>query len=165
MLVQTAECDMISYLSTNRGTTTADERVRIFQRKMLHGDIRGAVKYLTNSEVGGVLMPSDTDAKSGKPVEEALHEKHPNARPPPASMLPKFSMTPDLVDLNITNETVKAVGRKLSGSGGLGGTDAMSVRSWLLQFGGASRKFRTAVAYFGEWMSNGYPPWAAPIGH
>jgi hypothetical protein len=37
----------------------------------------------------------------------------------------------------------------------------MSVSSWLLEFGAASRKLRTTVANFGEWLSNGYPPWAA----
>jgi hypothetical protein len=36
-----------------------------FQAKMLKGDGRGAVKYFTEMEKGGVLLPDDVDETSG----------------------------------------------------------------------------------------------------
>ena len=161
MLVQTTERDMLSYLSSNRGGTTAEERVKIFKRKILTGDIRGAVKYLTNTETGGVLMPSEIDEKSGLSVEEVLHSKHLDARTPGTNLFPQFAELPDFVDLDITEDVVKKVAGRLRGSAGLGGTDANAVSSWLLQFGEVSQKLRKVVAEFGKWPANTFPPWAA----
>ena len=43
-----------------------------------NGKCREAVRLLTNQNQtgGGVLNMEDIDAKTGKPVEEALREKH-----------------------------------------------------------------------------------------
>ena len=35
------------------------------------------------------------------------------------------------------------------------------LQHWLLQFGAASMGLRHIVGEFGDWMVNGYPPWAA----
>jgi hypothetical protein len=40
---------------------TAKQRAKIFHGKMLRGDIKGAVRYLTNRETGRVLYPHETD--------------------------------------------------------------------------------------------------------
>mgnify|MGYP000532751663 CR=1 FL=1 len=40
------------------------------------------------------------------------------------SHLPTYSETPDFVDLDITEEVVEKIARRLTGSAGLGGTDA-----------------------------------------
>ena len=37
----------------------------------------------------------------------------------------------------------------------------VSLQHWLLRFGAASGELRLNVAEFGEWISNGRPPWAA----
>jgi hypothetical protein len=65
MLVQETERDMQTYLSNRQGTTTPKQQANIFDQKMLQGDVRGAVRYLTDREVGGVLLPSDMDEKTG----------------------------------------------------------------------------------------------------
>ena len=50
---------------------------------------------------GGVMMPDDIDDKSANPVSKVLH---PAARKP--DNLPVFAECPELVDLDITDETV-----------------------------------------------------------
>ena len=42
-----------------------------------NGKCREAVRLLTNQTGGGVLNMENIDAKTGKPVEEVLREKHP----------------------------------------------------------------------------------------
>jgi hypothetical protein len=159
MLVQTTERDMESFLSTKQRGQSVAQREKIFNRKMLRGDVRGAVKYLTDSEVGGLLLPRKIDDKLGDTVEEVLLSKHPAARVPDTAKMPNFSEVPDLVDLDITNETVEKVASRLSGSAGVGGSDSHAVSHWLLRFGTASRCLRLAFAKFAEWMSNESPPW------
>jgi hypothetical protein len=65
------------------------------------------------------------------------------------------------MDLDVTEDLVERVARQLSGAAGLGGTDACLLMHWLLHFGPASRELQQAVADFVDWMSNGFPPWAA----
>ncbi len=72
MLVQTTEWDMKTYLSKMQGTTLNEQQRKTFHQKMLRGNVRGAVKYLTEREKGGVLLPDDTDEKTGRPVKEVL---------------------------------------------------------------------------------------------
>jgi hypothetical protein len=80
MLVQDMEQAMKSFLSTKRrGEVTTEQRTKIFHRKMLRGDVRGTVRYLTDREKGGILLPDDVNKKSGDTVMEALESKHPNA--------------------------------------------------------------------------------------
>jgi hypothetical protein len=48
-----------------------EQRARVFQMKILKGYLRGAVKYLTDTEKGGVLMLNQIDDKTGL-VKEVL---------------------------------------------------------------------------------------------
>ncbi len=116
---------------------------------------------MTDREKGGILLPGDVDEKSGDSVAEALESKHQHARTPDASSLTKYPITPDFVDVDICEETVGTVARRLSGSAGLGGTDSHALQHWLLRFGVASRKLRTALAEFTDWLSNNFPLWPA----
>ena len=63
--------------------------------------------------------------------------------------------------MDITEDIVEQVARRLSGSAGPGGSDAQAIQQWLLRFGGASQELRRAVAKFVSWMANDSPPWAA----
>ena len=161
MLIQETEKDMTASLSRRRGKVSANQRAKIFNRKMLRGDLRGAVKYMTETEKGGVLMPDDIDEKTGNSVAQTLESKHPDARIPETSSLFDYPSTPDFVDLDITSDVVEKVARRLSGSAGLGGVDSHALQHLLLQFGAASRKLRTVLANFASWMANGLTPWAA----
>jgi hypothetical protein len=54
-----------------------DQRAKVFNVKMRWGDVQGAVKYLMDTKVGGVLLWSEIDSKTGGIVEEVLLSKHP----------------------------------------------------------------------------------------
>ena len=56
---------------------------------------------------------------------------------------------------------VEEVGKKMSGSAGASGLDAVLVSAWLLKFGGASKILRTVITRLVEYLSNGYPHWAS----
>jgi hypothetical protein len=61
MLVQENLTNMQAKLSYRQDGQSPERCARIFQAKMLKGDVRGAVKYLTESEKGGVLLPDEID--------------------------------------------------------------------------------------------------------
>jgi hypothetical protein len=65
------------------------------------------------------------------------------------------------VHLDITEHSVEKVAGRVSGSAGLGGTDAHALSHWLLKFGAASRRLRITLAGLSAWMASVFPPWAA----
>jgi hypothetical protein len=112
MLVHNTVRSMESFLSTKRGgDVTTEQRAKIFHQKMLRGDVRGAVRYLSDREKGGILLPNNVDEKSGLIVLEALESKHPHAGIPDIESLPNYANTPDFVDVDICEESVKTVAR------------------------------------------------------
>jgi hypothetical protein len=119
MLVQNTERTMESLLSAKQGGLTPKQRAKIFHRKMLRGDVRCVVRYLTDREKGGILQPTDIDEKTGDSVKTVLRSKHPDARIPKPESLPHYAHTPDFVKVDITADAVKKVARRLSGSAGL----------------------------------------------
>lgn len=48
-----------------------------FNNLLVAGKIREAVRFLTERDQGGILLPTDACTKTGRPVEEVLREKHP----------------------------------------------------------------------------------------
>jgi hypothetical protein len=72
MLVEETLRSMESHLSFKQGSTTAEQRTKTFHQKVLRGNIRVAVRYLTEREKGGILYPDDTDEKTGKSVQSVL---------------------------------------------------------------------------------------------
>jgi hypothetical protein len=128
---------------------------------MLRGDVRGAVRYLTEREKEGILLPTNINEKTGDSVKTVLRSKHPDARIPKPESLPTYAHTPGFVKVDITADAVQKVARRLSGSAGLGGTESHALKHWLLRFGVASLKLREALTDFTDWLSNGFPPcWA-----
>ena len=55
---------------------------------------------------------------------------------------------PIFVPVNITEDVVKSVGRKFSGSLGPGYTDSESLQGWILKFGEDSKTLRISVEFF-----------------
>ena len=93
---------------------------------------------------------------------EVMRTKHPEARPPTAASLDSYpDRPPELVPVDITNETVTLVAGRLSVGARPGGTDSVSFQHWLLHFGAASGELQMIVADFTKWLSNGRLPWAA----
>ena len=159
MLVQTAERDMKANMTNLRGNMTDAKIHKIFDDMMKRGKIRQAARFVTQRLSGGVMMPDDIDEKSGNPVSEVLHSKHPAAKTP--DYLPAFDKCPEFVDLDITEDTVSKTARQLKGAAGTGGTDSETIASWLLKFGTYSQRLRNAIARLAKWLSNDNPPWAA----
>jgi len=56
---------------------------------------------------------------------------------------------------------MEKVTTQLSGGAGLGGTDAVDLRNWLLCFGAESEAFREEMAQWAMWLANDSPPWPA----
>jgi hypothetical protein len=51
---------------TNQGGTTAEERAKIFHRKMLRGNAKGTVRLSTKREEGGILLLDVPDVLTSK---------------------------------------------------------------------------------------------------
>ena len=126
---------------------------------MLHGRVCEAVRFVTDQARGGVLKPSDIDAKSGKCVFDVLREKHP---PPGLASQDAFvscSDLPLLVDVDVTSSHVEQVARCLRGSGGPGGADSYHWQCFLLHYGAHSSRLREAVADLAMHLANGIVDW------
>ena len=119
------------------------------------------MRYLTEREKGGVLLPDDICSKTGLRVADVLDSKHPNTREPEPDALHQYESLPEFIDVDVTEDAVEQTARKMSGAAGLGGLDSYTLKHWLLGFGRASQELRIAVADFVDWMANGFPPWAA----
>jgi hypothetical protein len=61
---------------------TKENFARAYNAKMFSGRIRQAVHSVTNREGGGVLGPADRCTKTGRPVIDVLHVKHPPLHEP-----------------------------------------------------------------------------------
>ena len=79
-------------------------------------------------ETGGVLQPGKRCTKTVEQVMEVLHTKHPEARTPTTASLDSYlDRPPELVPVNITDDTVTAVAGRLLGGAGPGGADLISL--------------------------------------
>ena len=86
-LIEDSIVTLQASLSHIRGTETEEPRSRTFHHLVLKGELRKAVRYLTDRDAGGVMLPDDTDAKTGHTVSATLQRLHPDARSPPPSLL------------------------------------------------------------------------------
>ena len=111
---------------------------------------------------GGALQPGERCTKKGGRVMKVLRTNHLESRTPTAASLDSYlDRPPDIFPVDITNDTVTAVVWRLLGGAVPEGMDSVSLQHWLLRFGAASGELRLIVGDFTEWMSNGWPQWAA----
>jgi len=66
-----------------------------------------------------------------------------------------------IVPVTISETTVEKVASQLSGAAGLGGTDTVDLKNWLLRFRAESKALREEMAQRAEWLANHMPPWPA----
>jgi len=100
---------------------------------------------------------------------EILQEKHPELQDPPIhkgegseGVFESYEEgAPAVVPVTISKTTVEKVATQLSGAAGLGGTDAVNLKNWLLRFSAESKAFREEMAQWTEWLTNHSPPWPA----
>ena len=162
MLVEDTLLSCTQYLTAVRREETAEHRAKTYRSLVFHGKLRKAVRWITEQDKWGVLLPEEKCMKTRERVMEVLRTKHPDARPLSAACLDAYpNNPPEMVPVDITNDVVAAVAGRLSGGADPGGTDLVSLQHWMLRFGVASGELRKIIAEFGEWLSNGRPQWAA----
>jgi hypothetical protein len=154
MLVETTEQALKARQTTARGSTTPAQRAKT-------GNLRSALRYISDTECGGLLYPDDIDEKSNKSVGEVLQDKHPQSRDPGPAAMKHYEELSDFIDLDITSEHVENVAKKMSGAAGLSGFDSSARKFLLLSHGQASNCLRSVIAKFSQWLSNDTPPFAA----
>ena len=162
MLAETTEANMRAHLKTRRGDTTPEQCQRVYNAKVMRGDIHGAVRFITDRETGGVRGLNDE--VDGKDVIEILRDKHPNTRVPDPNSWKKYPNLPELPQVHITEDTVRSVASKMRGGAGLGGLDSWFLKHILIGFGHTSSVLRQSVAKFTRWMANDDVPFEAICG-
>ena len=132
---------------------------RGFNRLMLQGKARQAVRPISNANKGGLLnidsLISTGEDEDGnvqwKTTREVLREKHPQGRAPVAEILlpePEINEThrdPNIFE-RITGEAVKAAANKTQGAAGPSGVDAYAWRRFCSSFKSASVDLCNAMA-------------------
>ena len=148
LLREAQRCDrqLLSTLSP----MTSEQLERTFNRLILEGRVRSAVRLITERTGGGVLNPADEahgkQGPLGKTVFDELQEKHPEQQPVnPAAFIDCNELAP-IERVDITGVHIERVARKLFGSAGPSGNDSEQWRAFLLRFGRASARLREAVA-------------------
>ena len=132
---------------------------------MLLGKLWQAVRWATDREGGGCLLPGDKCTKTGRLVADVLREKHPDMRVPPVenpafTVFKEYGDVPGTVPLDFTEDDVMWVLSKLSGAEGALGAEAIELRNWIIHFGCASEELRVVITSLADWIANSYPPWA-----
>jgi len=165
MLVNDTIADLKHSLKKKRSGSTEESRLRRFNQLMNQGEIRKAVRYITDREQHSVLHPheQDTNPKNhGKTVLEALQDKHPEHKCNiDVSGLPVYKNVPAIPKHQVPQETVVMAAKKLHGASGLGGVDSPMLKTWLLRYKQSSVKLQQAIATFAQWIANEIVPWAA----
>jgi hypothetical protein len=165
MLVETAERDMATSLKSVQRNMNSEQRNKIFNTKLLKGEVRAAVRFLCDNNKGGILLPTDTteDKVHGVPVPrtvfDILQDKHPDARPPTKTELHAFNETPDLASSIISEDVVEKVAKDLSGGAGLGGAEGASLRDWLTMHKQASKSLQRSLAKLTTRLHNELVSW------
>ena len=100
----------VQYLTAARREDSEEHRANTFHGLVLRGKLWTAVWCITEKETGGVLWTAERRNKTGGRLMEMLHTKHPEAHPPTAASLDSYpDLPPELVPVDITNNTVTAV--------------------------------------------------------
>ena len=129
------------------------------------GQVRSAVRVVTNRDLGGLYLPTDTCTKTGRPVIDILREQHPEITIPEESDFDKYSAqvteeSKTTMPLYFTEEDVAKAAKGLDECAGPTGINGLMLRGWLLRKGVPSERLRIELAKWAELLSNGSPPYA-----
>ena len=163
LLQEAVRCDQ-SLRNSRRRPSFKDSQehlIKVFTRLMLEGNVRAAVRWLTERSGGGVLKPCDSTTIGGTSmtVLEALNLKHPDPCTPPDWVLPSMDKLPFLEDSEITGSHILTIAHQLQGGAGPGGCDASHWRDVLLRYGTSSTRLRDSVAGLCRHLCNSIVPW------
>jgi hypothetical protein len=102
--------------------------------------------------------------KTGRPVVDVLHSKHPPLRELSdvgSATFEKYSEIPDPPYIDVTQDMIEKVVTRLSGAAGPSGVDAVDLQNWLLRYGKESKALREELAAWRSGLANESPLWAA----
>ena len=165
-LVQDIVGEAMRGVGSGRGTVDEELIARKYNSMVLDGKLRAAVRFATERDGGGVLLPQDACTKTGRPVMEVLLSQHPDTRipnleDPNCIAFEQYSEVPVAMPTDCTPEDLETLALRMSGSAGPSSFDAVMLRNCLLRYGRASGELRQEMADWVEWLSNESPPWAA----
>ena len=93
------------------------------------GKLHRSVRLITEREIGRLIRLAERCTKTGERVMEVLRTKHPEALPKKLVSLYTYpDRPPEIISVDITNNTVKVVVGRLSVGAGPGGTDSVSIQ-------------------------------------
>ena len=125
-LVKDTYNSAMGYLVKSCGTQTMEERHQMFLNLVLKGKLRKAVRFVYEREKGGFFQPDelaeDRTGTINDTVASVLEGKHPSEKISSCAELKTYEETPIFIPIDITEEAIESVARKLSGSYGPGGT-------------------------------------------
>ena len=153
--------DSDGFKSNKKKEEKDEETSKTFNRMVMEGRMRAAIRWATERENGGPLMSHDWDPKGERSVFETLKILHPDRKVPEPDDLCDYGEMPPMGKLEIPSDTVEVVAHHLKGSGGPSGTDGASMKKWILHFGPVSRKLQKEITNLIEWIGNEKVPWEA----
>ena len=127
---------------------------------MLRGQVRAAVRLITDRVSGGGILSSSSP--SNVPGMTILMYWQRNILNLVGWYLLPFCLVilcPPLSDLDITGGHVEKIARQLQGAAGPGGSSAMQWRDYLLRHGCHSAQLRDSVAMLTHRLANGIVEW------
>ena len=142
-----------------------EERYQKFSNLVLKGNFGKCIQFICEIEKGRVLQLRELDEDCTGTINENVtyHLEGGNTSKTILSCatLKMYEVTTILIPVDITEEAVESVVRKLLGSSISGGTDSEALQVWLLKFREDSTRLRTSVETFVDCIANGSPPWVA----
>lgn len=84
-----------------KGELEASHHEIIYNQKIMEGNLR-----MTDRDNGNKIGPNDIDPKTGLTVVEALRKLHPSEKHPKVTDLPKFTSTPPLGIVTVSEESM-----------------------------------------------------------
>ena len=93
-------------------------------------------------------MASDITGTINETVASVLEGKHPHKKIPSCSTLDTYDEIPIFIPVEITEDAVKLVARKISGSSSPVDMDSESIQEWQLKFLEYRKIIRTSVTFF-----------------
>ena len=141
----------LEHRSTNRRARDDDSALRSFTKLMLEGNVRAALRFLSDNHSGRVLSLDECVDESGqRTAREVLGDKHPAARELQAAALLTTSDDPPSVHPvyfeRITGSSIRAAAMRIQGAAGPSGVDATGWRRICTAFHRESADLCASVA-------------------
>ena len=127
------------------------------------GNIRSAVRTLTDGDMGGLYKPNDKCSKSGERVIDVLRSKYPKLRIPDEEDFDHYPNAEEDLEcfpVICSEDNVATAASGLKGAAGPTGVTGQALKSWLLRYGVQSDNLRIELSLWVEMLSNTSPDYA-----